>query len=226
MREDEADIEAEVTYLSTEEGGRTSPGLTGYRPEFKVDGTYWVSVHDYPDVGSVRPGETARALISFVSPHELVGRLSVGMEFEVTEGGRLVARGRVTRIVNLQNSARAAALRSFVAGKVADEAFAFWESRRLPWNVCLALVGVIAAMGYLAVADARKLDDAPFGVLSQGCGYFFAMVLANVLYCLGPRSERWVRPERRAKYRAWAFNTFFWASLALPMLVPALLWLE
>ncbi|MCB8933557.1 MAG: hypothetical protein H6534_08955 [Chthonomonadaceae bacterium] len=76
------------------------------------------------------------------------------------------------------------------------------------------------------MATARELDDPPFGVLIQAVGYAVAMGVANVLYCLGPRSERYVRPERRATYRVWAFNAFFWASLALPLLPPVLLWLD
>ncbi|HET9495320.1 MAG TPA: elongation factor Tu [Chloroflexia bacterium] len=100
------DVEEEIAYLTTEEGGRTKPIFAGYRPGIYYDGHAWDAVHIYPDVESVMPGQTARAYLSFLSPECHVGRLFPGKEFEVREGGRIVAKGRVTKILELEASAR------------------------------------------------------------------------------------------------------------------------
>jgi elongation factor Tu len=99
------DIEAEITFVPTEQGGRSAPAFTGYRPQFYYDGQDHAATQEYPDVESVLPGQTVRALLLFGRPDIHVGHVHVGMEFEVREGARIVARGRVTKILHLQDSA-------------------------------------------------------------------------------------------------------------------------
>lgn len=99
------DIEAEIRFLTTEEGGRNTPVRSGYRPQFYYDRHDWDAHQEYPDVEWVHPGETARTLLRFLSPDAHLGRVQVGMEFEVREGARVVGRGRVTEILNLAESA-------------------------------------------------------------------------------------------------------------------------
>jgi elongation factor Tu len=99
------DIEAEITYLTTEEGGRRKPAFTGYRPQFYYDGRDWDAIHTYPDVELVMPGQTARAYLSFLSPECHIGRLHTGKEFLIREGQRVIARGRVTKVIDLAASA-------------------------------------------------------------------------------------------------------------------------
>ena len=98
------DIEAEITFVPTELGGRKTPAFSGYRPQFYYDGTDWDAEQEYPDVESVLPGQTVRALLRFFRPEAHVGRVHVGLEFEVREGSRVVARGRVTKILHLEKS--------------------------------------------------------------------------------------------------------------------------
>jgi hypothetical protein len=99
-------IEAEVTFLLPEEGGRKSPALTGYRPQFYYDGHDWDAEHNYPDVGKVNPGETARALLTFISPEFHRNRVHPGMTFEIREGARVVGRGKVTRLLSVEAEIR------------------------------------------------------------------------------------------------------------------------
>ena len=99
------DIEAEITYLTAEEGGRKKPAFPGYRPQFFYDGRDWDAIHVYPDVEFVMPGQTARAFLSFLSPECHVGRLYPGKEFLIREGRRTVAKGVVTAILELEASA-------------------------------------------------------------------------------------------------------------------------
>ena len=98
------DIEAEVSFVPTEQGGRSTPAFSGYRPQFYYDDHNWDADHEYPDVEFVLPGETARALLRFLSPDAQVGRVHPGMEFQVREGARIVALGRVTKILHLVES--------------------------------------------------------------------------------------------------------------------------
>ena len=102
------DIEAEIYFLTAEEGGRSTPAFTGYRPQFFYNNQDWDASHIYPDVEVANPGETVRAYLGFLSPKEHLGEVHVGMEFFIREGARTVGKGVVTRIIELENSANRA----------------------------------------------------------------------------------------------------------------------
>ena len=102
------DIEVELTFLSTENGGRSKPAVTGYRPQFHYAGHDWDACHEYPDVEEVNPGDTVRAYFSFLSPAAHFGAVQPGMPFLVREGQRTVGYGVVTRLLGLESSAAAA----------------------------------------------------------------------------------------------------------------------
>ncbi|WP_092050631.1 EF-Tu C-terminal domain-related protein [Planctomicrobium piriforme] len=99
------DIEAELVFVPTEQGGRKTPVATGYRPQFHYDGSDWDASHEYPDKEWVAPGETVRAFLRFISPQAHIGRVFPGMEFQVREGARVVAQGRIIAILHLEESA-------------------------------------------------------------------------------------------------------------------------
>ena len=100
------DIEAEITFLTTKQGGRKGPAFSGFRPQFYYDGHDWDATHEYPDVESVLPGQTVRTLLWFMSPHKHLGRVYPNMEFEIREGARTIAHGRIKQIINLEDSAK------------------------------------------------------------------------------------------------------------------------
>ena len=106
------DIEAEITFLPTREGGRSGPATSGYRPQFHYEGRDWDAVHEYPDKQWVGPGETTRAFLAFLSPSQHVGRLSPGTKFQLREGQRVIGVGVVTRVLDLEDSARKANARN------------------------------------------------------------------------------------------------------------------
>ena len=106
LPEYQPDIEAEITLTATEEGGRTSPARSGYRPQFYYDGHDWDAVQTYEGVEWVDPGQTARAYLSFASPECQVGKLYPGKAFLLREGTRVVGRGRVIKILGLEESAK------------------------------------------------------------------------------------------------------------------------
>ena len=105
------DIEAEITFLPTKDGGRSRPVFDNYRPQFYYAGGDWDAPHEYPDVEQVNPGDTVRAYLCFLSPHAHLGKIYPGMAFLIREGPRIVGYGSVLKIMDLERSAVAAEAR-------------------------------------------------------------------------------------------------------------------
>jgi hypothetical protein len=100
------DIEGIVTFLTAADGGRSTPALSGYRPQFHYDGSDWDAMQTYPDVERVEPGMTIRVLFTFTRPQQHDGKLQVGKPFLIREGRRIVGYGAVTKLLELANSAQ------------------------------------------------------------------------------------------------------------------------
>jgi elongation factor Tu len=95
------DVEAEITLLSDAEGGRQTSAWSGYRPNHRVRDDYLTTgVHQYIGCDELRPGQTVRGTISFLTPEAYPGCLWVGREIAIQEGSRLVGRARITKILN------------------------------------------------------------------------------------------------------------------------------
>ena len=92
-----------MTVLTAAEGGRESPLMTGYQPQFTYDGLGWSARHTYIGTDRAAPGETVRATLMFVTGDldYHAERLHVGKEFTVQEGSHVIATGHVTRILDL-----------------------------------------------------------------------------------------------------------------------------
>ena len=105
----------------------------------------------------------------------------------------------------------------------ADDAWRWWESRRLRYNIGLAIAGA-SAWGVFA-AESLLMTDwfslSVSGTLATGLLWLVAMGVANLLYVLGPVSERVLKPTDRDAYRRRVFGLGFWFSMAVPFLVPA-----
>ena len=89
--------EAELYVLSAKEGGRHTPFVSGYKPQFffgTADVTGVIEVPaDHPR-GAVHPGDRARVAFELMHP---VG-IEPGMRFAVREGGKTVGAGVVTAV--------------------------------------------------------------------------------------------------------------------------------
>ena len=96
------DIEAEVTLFATQQGGRKHPVFSGYRPihDFGIPDVMNDAQHEYPEKHRLSPGEIARALLWFLWPDGQAGRLYPGFEFTVQDGGHIVGRGKILRVLN------------------------------------------------------------------------------------------------------------------------------
>jgi len=105
----------------------------------------------------------------------------------------------------------------------ADDAWRWWEGRRLRYNIGLAVAGVVA--WGLFVAEGLLLTHwfslSVSATLATGLLWLVAMGIANLLFFLGPVSERVLKPKDRDAYRRRIFGLGFWSSMAVPFLFPA-----
>jgi elongation factor Tu len=91
-----SEFECEVYILKKEEGGRHTPFLTGYKPQFYVRTTDVTGdVTLAAGVEMVMPGDTAKFSVKLVTPVALEEK----MRFAIREGGKTVGAGVVTKIV-------------------------------------------------------------------------------------------------------------------------------
>lgn len=99
----------------------------------------------------------------------------------------------------------------------------WWESRRLRYNIGLAIAGALAWA--LFAIEASLLTDwfslSASVTLAQGLAWLVAMGVANLAFFLGPVSERIFKPDDPEAYRRRIFGLGFWFSMAVPFLFPA-----
>ena len=89
-------FEGEVYVLTKEEGGRHTPFFSGYRPQFYFRTTDVTGDIQLPEgTEMVMPGDNATFTISLISPIAI----EEGLRFAVREGGRTVASGVVSKII-------------------------------------------------------------------------------------------------------------------------------
>ncbi len=89
-------MKAQIYVLTKEEGGRHSPFFTGYRPQFYFRTTDITGTVTLPsDRQMVMPGDNVELEV------ELIHTIAVekGLRFAIREGGRTVAAGAVTEII-------------------------------------------------------------------------------------------------------------------------------
>jgi elongation factor Tu len=90
------EFKAEVYVLSKEEGGRHTPFVSGYKPQFYIrtaDVTGDVTLKE--GVEMVKPGDNTEFNVKLMSPVVV----EKGMRFAIREGGQTVGQGVVTDIV-------------------------------------------------------------------------------------------------------------------------------
>ncbi|GAA3793024.1 hypothetical protein GCM10022271_26570 [Corallibacter vietnamensis] len=99
---DNADFIAELKYKTTEQGGRRTPAISGYRPQLKFDFTeiQTSGKQSFIGIDIVNPGETVLAKITMSSTILYENKLDVGTEFEFREGSIIIGIGKITNIIN------------------------------------------------------------------------------------------------------------------------------
>ena len=88
-------FEAEVYVLSKEEGGRHTPFIKGYRPQFYFRTTDITGSITLPaGVEMVMPGDNIKMDVELIAPIAM----EEGLRFAIREGGRTVGAGVVTKV--------------------------------------------------------------------------------------------------------------------------------
>ena len=89
-------FEGQIYVLSKEEGGRHSPFFSGYRPQFYFRTTDITGTVTLPaGVDMVKPGDNVKIIGELIHPVAM----DKGLKFAIREGGRTIASGQVTEIV-------------------------------------------------------------------------------------------------------------------------------
>ncbi|MBU0670678.1 MAG: elongation factor Tu [Patescibacteria group bacterium] len=90
------EFEAEVYVLSKEEGGRHTPFMKGYKPQFYLKTTDVTGEVTLPEgTEMVMPGDTTTFNVKLISPMAMEEK----QKFAVREGGKTVASGVITKII-------------------------------------------------------------------------------------------------------------------------------
>ncbi len=90
------EFEAEVYVLTKEEGGRHTPFVSGYKPQFYIRTTDVTGECALPEgTELVMPGDTVKMTVKLVAPIALAEQ----QRFAIREGGHTVGAGVVTKIV-------------------------------------------------------------------------------------------------------------------------------
>ena len=89
-------FKAQVYVLSKEEGGRHTPFVSNYRPQFYFRTTDVTGVITLPEgVEMVMPGDNIEMTVELIAPIAIEN----GTKFSIREGGRTVGAGNVTEII-------------------------------------------------------------------------------------------------------------------------------
>jgi elongation factor Tu len=89
------DFTAQVYVLSKDEGGRHTPFVTGYQPQFyfrTTDVTGQIALPEGTEM--VMPGDNVEMTVELEKPIAM----EEGLRFAIREGGRTVGAGRVTGV--------------------------------------------------------------------------------------------------------------------------------
>ena len=89
-------FEAEIYVLSKDEGGRHTPFMNNYRPQFYFRTTDVTGACELPEgTEIVMPGDNIKMVVSLIAPIAM----DEGLKFAIREGGRTVGAGVVSKII-------------------------------------------------------------------------------------------------------------------------------
>ncbi|MBU4360758.1 elongation factor Tu [Patescibacteria group bacterium] len=90
------EFDAEIYILTKEEGGRHTPFMKGYKPQFYIRTTDVTGEIELPEgTEMVMPGDTVTSKVKLIQPIALEEKL----KFAIREGGHTVGAGVVTKII-------------------------------------------------------------------------------------------------------------------------------
>ena len=101
MNED-FDFVASLNFKTFDEGGRSSPAKSGYRPQLSFDFEVITTSGklNFIDEEWGCPGETVQAEITMLSPQFFEKKLYKGLKFKFIEGSKTIGTGKILKITN------------------------------------------------------------------------------------------------------------------------------
>ena len=98
-------VEAEITLKTTQQGGRKTGFISGYRPnhvfEYSVDGNFlqtFIGDIIFEDQSTIEPGETKIVTIRFLLNQPIEKYLSKGRKWWIHEGLKVIGEARITSL--------------------------------------------------------------------------------------------------------------------------------
>lgn len=100
--EENPDFTAQISYLSTEEGGLKTPVSSGFRTKIKFEyiAREILGEQLFADDELVYAGDTVTAQIGLLSPELFTNSLTVGTTFDLIINEKTIATGVIKEIVN------------------------------------------------------------------------------------------------------------------------------
>lgn len=93
------ELQADIYYLTEQEGGRRTPVASSYRGQFHYNGKDFDAMQQFIDKPWCQLGETVQVFLQTASPEFHAGQFYVGKEFEIREGSKIVGKGTITKIL-------------------------------------------------------------------------------------------------------------------------------
>ncbi len=93
------ELEADIYYLTTQEGGNQNYVSTSYRGQFHYDNHGWAATQQFLEKDCCLPGESVKVLLQTACPEFHIGKFFVGKEFEIREGARIVGKGKISKVL-------------------------------------------------------------------------------------------------------------------------------
>lgn len=97
----------------------------------------------------------------------------------------------------------------------------WWGLRRARFNIGLVIAGLLAFGAYATRAFA-DVGISVFTTIYLIVSFLLALGIANILYFMGPISERLLNPENVATYRNITYNFGFWFFVFILFISPLL----
>lgn len=96
-------VQALVRMLSAQDGGRTKPVTTRYRPNHNFGGaagrTFYIGQFEVPGDRWIEPGETSELVVEFPNVVGIRDILQPGRRWRIQEGGTLVGEAEVISVL-------------------------------------------------------------------------------------------------------------------------------
>lgn len=95
-----AHFTALLTFISSNDGGLSTPASSGYRPflKFPFEQRFFTGIQKFNGTDLVFPGDTVNAEITLPDLSVLIDKLYEGLDFEFFEADRLIGYGVVTGV--------------------------------------------------------------------------------------------------------------------------------